>query len=801
MSCRMYQTLLLHCLLYFTTLIFMCGAAGGPYPASFDCPMRQLALEFAQNIQPHLCDDQLQEIADALNGSPEARNCSVSPQYLPFKPKHKHRMPSEWKDNDTTIPTIYVSQSPDPPASVAVFKSLQLAVDYARETYGPTQPKKIIVMEGTYYLDDTLHLSAMDSNLIISNENNAEVIISGAVLLNHLDWKLYNDNRNLYYTFIDTDRANISDGTIEGLRVNGKRAIRARYPNANPETDGFGSTLLAKQWIPPTTYNPLPRVWLYPEEPLRNMSVNGLFEHYNLGIGGYCDAFFDPPAGYWCSSFVQGGMAYVYRVPSGLIYDETDLPNAPYDSNVSSRGIVHTWQKAHWASWMFEIDKYDDESQSIVFGRGGFQGARGNDEGKEYYVENIFEEVDAPNEWFYNDSTQLLYYYKNGSSNVSEVRISQEVRVLQCITSHCMPSGGDWALQRTGAIILDGTEAITITDNLFTRLDGIAVSINRYNRNISIFKNEFAWIGDTVIAAMGDTTGVAFEDSRTEMGFDGTNGNQPRFVNISLNYVHELGIWEKQSSFYFAAKSCDNLVYANVFYNGPRAGININDGFGGNTNISRNLLFNTCRESGDHGPINTWDRQVYVSDGESVVKAYDYVSFNFLLSNYNAIWSVDNDDGSSYYSVFSNFEVYATGGLKSIWGGHNIHHFDNIFAYVQQQCFVANIQDEQLNGYNDLFVNNICILNDKAIKNEQYGAFGPTPCNVTQINQWPILANNTIYLSNVHNQTQVNNVGLCGMQEKEFQSKYNYDIGTAIYGANSVNDSDIINRARQMLLR
>ena len=30
--------------------------------------MRQLALEFAQNIQPFLSKDQLQEIADALNG-------------------------------------------------------------------------------------------------------------------------------------------------------------------------------------------------------------------------------------------------------------------------------------------------------------------------------------------------------------------------------------------------------------------------------------------------------------------------------------------------------------------------------------------------------------------------------------------------------------------------------------------------------------------------------------------------------------------------------------------------------------
>ena len=39
---------------------------------------------------------------------------------------------------------------------------------------------------------------------------------------------------------------------------------------------------------------------------------------------------------------------------------------------------------------------------------------------------------------------------------------------------------------------------------------------------------------------------------------------------------------------------------------GARAAVN--DGFGGGNNATRNLLFNTCRETGDHGPINSWDR-------------------------------------------------------------------------------------------------------------------------------------------------------------------------------------------------
>ena len=49
----------------------------------------------------------------------------------------------------------------------------------------------------------------------------------------------------------------------------------------------------------------------------------------------------------------------------------------------------------------------------INFSIGGFQGARGDTKGQEFYIENIFEELDYNNEWFYNESEYILYYYNN----------------------------------------------------------------------------------------------------------------------------------------------------------------------------------------------------------------------------------------------------------------------------------------------------------------------------------------------------------------------------------------------------
>ena len=42
---------------------------------------------------------------------------------------------------------------------------------------------------------------------------------------------------------------------------------------------------------------------------------------------------------------------------------------------------------------------------------------------------------------------------------------------------HGMPSGGDWALERIGAIYLDNTEDVMISNNLLTRLDGNGISM------------------------------------------------------------------------------------------------------------------------------------------------------------------------------------------------------------------------------------------------------------------------------------------------------------------------------------
>ena len=259
---------------------------------------------------------------------------------------------------------------------------------------------------------------------------------------------------------------------------------------------------------------------------------------------------------------------------------------------------------------------------ALHFGRGGNQGGEGNDQAAEWFIENVMEELDAPNEFFYDNSTGRLLLVYNGSgtppsnvvvptlANIFELRGSPDFPVRNVtfqdlvvtmqrptfLEPRGVPSGGDWALERMGALLLQGTEDVVIADCLFTQLESNAVFLSGYNRRTQILRNEFGWLGQNAIASWG----------LLEQLNDGTGGEQPRWTVVQGNFAHELGLIQKQSSAYFQAITALATLQDNIFFNLPRAAVNFNDGFGGGSTLRNNLLFNTCEESSDHGGLVGW---------------------------------------------------------------------------------------------------------------------------------------------------------------------------------------------------
>ena len=323
------------------------------------------------------------------------------------------------------------------------------------------------------------------------------------------------------------------------------------------------------------------------------------------------------------------GCTYYPQSPSQISLSPAELPHAPYTSNVTRNGATfHYWRQGHWFSMMTKIDGVlvdAANTTTLSWTHGAFQGAEGDSQGEDWYLENIREELDSPRETFLDTDRQLLYYFHNDTQNTPPpASWTWEVPSLQVLFNisgspsaparnisitgltftsaaatylapHGIPSGGDWGLSRLGALLVTGAEGLSVSTCTFTRLDGNAISLNGYTRDVSVIGNEFVWLGESALASWGYTDGV-----------DATAGTQPWRSRFVGNVVHEIGIYEKQVSGYFAAVSAFATIEANIMFNMPRAAVNFNDDMGGGSLLTRNLIWNTCRESQDHGEREGW---------------------------------------------------------------------------------------------------------------------------------------------------------------------------------------------------
>ena len=82
-----------------------------------------------------------------------------------------------------------------------------------------------------------------------------------------------------------------------------------------------------------------------------------------------------------------------------------------------------------------------------------------------------------------------------------------------------------------------------------------------------------------------------------------------------------------------------------------------------------------------------------------------------IVNGYNGVWSLDHDDGSSYYNDSSNFLVF--GGCKNYKGDHKICGPDNVILYPGIDSRSSGARSCQTNdnaGFKfDEFIGNKCI--------------------------------------------------------------------------------------------
>ncbi|RQW02528.1 peptide-binding protein [candidate division KSB1 bacterium] len=506
------------------------------------------------------------------------------------------------------------------------FATIKEAVTQARELPGEVT---INLMEGTYYLDQPVVFTADDSRkedetLTIKNFDNKKVIVSGSVVLD-LKWKTYK-----YGIWQAKVKQNL---IFDQLFVNGQLQNMARYPNYNPSAKYF----------------------------------NGTAE----------DAISNERAAYWSS-------------PAG--------------------GYVHAIHPNEWGDIHYVITGKDDKGELTL--EGGWQNNRRMGTHQKYrFVENIFEELDTVNEWFYDKKTKILYYYppKGMDIKTAKFETAQIAHLIEFEGTETKPVKNisiegvtltqtlrtfmenkepllrsDWTIYRGGAVFFDGAVNCYLKNCTLSNLGGNAVFFNNFNRDCEVSGCLISETGASAFCFVGDPNAVrspSFEYYQFVPleKIDRTPGpktnNYPAACKVYDNLMFDLGQVEKQSAGVELSMCQSITVRHNTIYDVPRAGINVSEGTWGGHVIEFNDVFNTVRESGDHGSFNSWGRDRYWHPDKKVMDSIVENNYDLALADVvkpitiqnNRMrcdhgWDIDLDDGSGNYIIRNN--LCLNGGIK-----------------------------------------------------------------------------------------------------------------------------------------
>ena len=548
------------------------------------------------------------------------------------------------------------------------------------------------VRKGRYYFAEPLIFEPEDSgaiNMPVTYKAylDEKVTLSGGKKL-EVKWEKYDDK------IMVCDVTNNIDGFTQ-LYVNGRRQIRARYPKGDSENSSKNGYI----------------------------KVEGADNWPNTELNYYPDTFTDKT---WSNP---------------------------------ENGILHIFPMSNWGNIQYRIKDIDREKSVIKLGDGGFQintiyqksDATNIGEGCQFFIENIFEELDEAREWYYDNVNKKLYYIPEKDIDLDNAVIEisylknivkfngtksnpvQHIRIegfdianteTTYLDKYEAPSLGDWCIVRNAAIIMEGTQYCSINNCSFNQNGGNGILINNYGYQNNIENNRFSYIGESAICVVGKSHLDINKNYRCPYcnaehwwGWSEPSNDIPSECNISNNLIHNIGVYGKQTAGVFLSLCKKIKISHNHIYDVPRAGICINDGMWGGHIIEYNDVHNTVQETGDHGPFNSWGREQYwchkqSHGGEShpVDNVKDYAKYTSIIRNNrfrdNKGWGIDLDDGSSNYHVYNNVCI-----------GVSIKLREGDYRTVENNIFINPANPPGFHvGYennHDKFFRNIIVMNSE----------------------------------------------------------------------------------------
>lgn len=559
--------------------------------------------------------------------------------------------------------TFYVSTTGDDeqPGTLelpfATLRRAQRAIrTFRRES--PRTAVTVLVRHGTYYPGSTLVFTPEDSGSAEAPVTYAaypgeKVTLSGGRKLK-CRWQTRKSK-----SICDLAESNPGPFDFTQLFINGKRKVRARYPDFDAADPARGGYISAVRALPAGTSSP---------DPIADEAVP---------LRGVLGIEFDP------ATFTQKRWGK------------------------PEEAIIHIFQENGLGTLAWRIRSVDYDRNQIWFADGGYQlgdaldaSASAVGKGSRFFVDNVLEEMSVPGEWYLSRQSGTLYFRCEDGTDLDTALV--EVPALERIISvqgvdgrpteylafdgfrfahtestyfrpHETAPNGNWALFRGGAVVFEQTRSCSIRNCWFDALGSNAIFWSKSNVSGNVSACAFTDCGGSAISFAGtpERTSTGPHSSSTE-------------CTAIHNRIQRCGFFQKQSAGIYLSRSQQITVAHNEIVEMPCSGIIIADGAAKGHIIEHNDIRDTARETLHYGPIHicgdggtdstpmdglTANRRDGVDDSTNPRESF-ILRGNLIRGNSNCAILIGS--GASHCDIYNNIAVGSAIRLQR-GGSRNIH--------------------------------------------------------------------------------------------------------------------------------
>jgi len=436
----------------------------------------------------------------------------------------------------------------------------------------------------------------------------------------------------------------------------------------------------------------------------------------------------DVKAGTWRfrQLFVNGERRPRTRLPKQGEYRIKSLPGytgdflrSPTKQFVYAPGdIVPTWRNlrdveivgiTRWIDNRLLIESVSEQTRTVTFDRPSLFALLSGSKPGLYWVENVFEALDTPGQWYLDCPRGVLYYLslpgeEMPSAEIIAPRLPQVVRVvgLAGASVHDLHFEGlifahtEWqppadyasslqaGIDVPGALLFDYAERCAVTDGGIEHIGNYGVEVNVGCADIEIAHNHITDIGAGGIR-IGHFFSWETDDSGqlTERGLQRKaampQGPHSHRITVADNEIAHCGRFTPEAVGVFVGDNANNKIIHNHIYDLFYSGISVGSvqDFGPSQAMGNSIEYNHVHDVGQ-GMLSDL-AGIYTCSTPGSRIAYNIVH-DVVRREYGG-WGIYTDEGSHDLLIQKNLVYRCQDGALFAHHNHNITAENNIFAF------------------------------------------------------------------------------------------------------------------------